>query len=152
MSAAVMAALNWVELTKVVVRGDPFHCTIEPEKNPAPLINRVNGPVPAAAADGEREETTGKGFEMTPIVFPVPVTGVSVPAGKAPTRPLTETGIDESVAPDLSVRVTTATTPLPIVVAFMPEATPVIAEGPVPQETDLPADVRTGPAATDTEA
>lgn len=153
MSAAAIATFNWVELMKVVVRGEPFHCTTEPERNPEPFTTRLKAPVPAVAVDGEREETTGAGFETTtPIVPPVPVTGVSMPSGKALIRPLSDTGIEVSVAPEVSVRVTEATLPLAMVVAFMPEVTQMVEEDRLVHETDLPAAVRAGPAATETEA
>jgi hypothetical protein len=86
------------------------------------------------------------------MVAPVPNTAVSVPSGKAPTRPLIEIGVDVSIAASATVIVTTATVPLAIVVAFMPAATQVTDAAAVAHVTDLPAAMRAGPAATVTEA
>ena len=47
-------AVNWVLLTKVVVRGAPFHCTVEPLAKPVPLTVRVNPRPPAVTAAGLR--------------------------------------------------------------------------------------------------
>src|SRR5258708_7171592 len=46
MSAAVIAAVSWVALTKVVVRAAPFHCTPEPLMNPVPFTVRVKAAPP----------------------------------------------------------------------------------------------------------
>src|SRR5262249_31958584 len=45
-------ASNWVELTKVVVRAWPFHCTTDPFTNPVPRTLRFEVGVPGAAASG----------------------------------------------------------------------------------------------------
>ena len=51
-SAAVIAAVNFVELTKMVTRVRPFHRTVDPEINPVPLISRLKSVPPAVAAAG----------------------------------------------------------------------------------------------------
>ena len=54
MSAAVIAAVNWAEETYVVVRLDPFHCTVEPDTKPVPFTVSVNPAPPAVAEAGLR--------------------------------------------------------------------------------------------------
>jgi len=53
MSAAVIAAVNCVALTYVVVRLDPFQFTTDPLMNPVPVTVSVNAPVPAVALVGD---------------------------------------------------------------------------------------------------
>src|SRR3954463_14868251 len=60
--AAITAAVNCVELTYVVVRFDPFHCTCEAATKPVPVTVSVNAADPAASVDGEIDDTTGGGF------------------------------------------------------------------------------------------
>src|ERR1700722_7484738 len=52
MSAAVIAAVNRLPLTKVVVRGLPFQFTVAPATNPVPLTVRGNGVPPGTAVSG----------------------------------------------------------------------------------------------------
>src|ERR1700722_3745174 len=52
MSAAVMAAVSRLPLTKVVVRGLPFQLTVAPATNPVPFTVRVNGVPPGTAVSG----------------------------------------------------------------------------------------------------
>jgi hypothetical protein len=54
MSAAVIAAVNWVEETYVVVRLDPFQSTVEPETKAVPFTVSVNPAPPAVAEVGLR--------------------------------------------------------------------------------------------------
>jgi len=65
MSAAVMFAVNWVELTNEVVRAAPSHCTVAPETKLLPFTVRVNAAPPATAVAGLSEETAGTGFGLT---------------------------------------------------------------------------------------
>src|SRR5262245_12201714 len=51
-SAAVIDAVTWVPLTRVVVRLFPFHLTVVPVTKLLPLTVRVNPPPPAAALPG----------------------------------------------------------------------------------------------------
>jgi hypothetical protein len=60
-SAAVMAAVNCVPLTNVVVRGLPFHFTTEVDAKPDPFTARERPAPPARTVDGESEFTTGTG-------------------------------------------------------------------------------------------
>ena len=59
-SPAVTAALNWVELTNMVVNGVTLlllsvHCTPEHGRKPLPVTIRVKAAVPAVALVGDRE-------------------------------------------------------------------------------------------------
>ena len=53
-SAATIEAVNWVALTKVVVRLDPPHCTTEPLTKFVPLTVSVNPELPAVVDEGLR--------------------------------------------------------------------------------------------------
>jgi len=65
-SAAVIAAVSCVELTKVVGRGEPFQLTVSPLAKPVPFTARVrpaglqNGVLFAVVVDAESEVTVGK--------------------------------------------------------------------------------------------
>lgn len=63
-SAAVIAAVNCVALTNVVVRAPPFHCTIEVLLKFAPLTVSGNAALPAIAAVGLRLVKVGTGLLM----------------------------------------------------------------------------------------
>lgn len=54
-SAADIAALNWVVLTTVVARGEPFQFTTELPPKFEPFTVRVKAAPPAVAEEGERE-------------------------------------------------------------------------------------------------
>lgn len=58
-SPAEMAAVSCELLTKVVVRGLPFHCTVAPETKLLPFTVNVNAGAPAPALLGERELIDG---------------------------------------------------------------------------------------------
>jgi hypothetical protein len=62
MSVAVIAACNWVELTKVVLLGAPFQRTDELLTNPAPLTVRAKAGPAVIALPGEIEVIVGVGF------------------------------------------------------------------------------------------
>ncbi len=70
---AVTAAVNWVELTNVVVSAEPFHCTAAPETKFVPLTVNVNAGPPAVAEVGLRLEMAGVG---TLIAKATPAEGV----------------------------------------------------------------------------
>jgi hypothetical protein len=57
-----MEAVNWVALTKVVVRLDPFQRTTELEMKDAPFTVSMKAASPALALEGETEATPGAGF------------------------------------------------------------------------------------------
>lgn len=50
---AVTEAVNWLTLTKLVLRGDPFQSTVEVLANPEPLTVRVKAGPPAVAELGD---------------------------------------------------------------------------------------------------
>ena len=62
MSAAVIAAVNCVALTKVVVRFDPFHWTVEVLTKLVPYTVSVNAAPPAFAELGLRLVVAGTGL------------------------------------------------------------------------------------------
>jgi hypothetical protein len=61
MSAAVIAAVTCVLLTKVVVRADPFHFTMEVLTKLLPFTVRVKAAPPAVADAGLRLVIVGTG-------------------------------------------------------------------------------------------
>jgi hypothetical protein len=63
-SAAVIAAVNCVALTNVVVLAAPLNFTTDVETNPVPLTVRVKAAPPAVALVGEREVSVGAGLLM----------------------------------------------------------------------------------------
>ena len=79
-SAARMAAVSVVALTKVVVRFEPFHCTVELAMNPEPLIVSVKSPVPAPSTEGEMPVNAGVGLAemVNPKPLEVPPAGVGL--------------------------------------------------------------------------
>src|SRR5579871_289741 len=145
MSAAVIAACNCVALTNVVVRFAPFQFTTAPLTNPEPFTVSVNAAVPATAFAGERVLIVGTGL-FTVMVPPAPATVTELPFPKAPITLLI--GMESSVftLEGFSVAVTTATTPLPIAVAFIPLARHITEPVPALQLSVLPAAVSADPA------
>lgn len=67
-SAAAMAAVNCVPLTKVVVRFEPFHCTVEVATKLLPLTVSTKAAPNAVALFGLRVETAGTGLLIVVIV------------------------------------------------------------------------------------
>jgi hypothetical protein len=82
---------------------------------------------------------------VTVIVPPVPVTEAVVPSDRLPITLLS--GIENELVPDESARFRTATVPVPIEAAFIPDARQVTVPAPGLQLSVLPADVRADPAA-----
>jgi hypothetical protein len=82
----------------------------------------------------------------TAMVPPVPETAKAVPSASAPTGLPSDRGTVKLLVAE-SVIVTTATTPLLIVLAFRPEATHIVDPLVVLQVIVFPAAVRAGPAA-----
>jgi len=66
-SAAVIAAVNCVALTNVVVLAAPLNFTTDVETNPVPLTVRVKAAPPAVALVGEREVAVGAGLTMVKV-------------------------------------------------------------------------------------
>jgi hypothetical protein len=75
-SPARIAAVNCVELTNVVARLAPFHCTTEPEIKLLPVTVNVKAPDPAAAEAGRIDAIDGVPFAViakeTPLLTPPP--------------------------------------------------------------------------------
>ena len=66
-SAAVIAAVNCVARTKVVVLAAPLNFTTDVDTNPVPLAVRVKAVPPAVALVGEREVSVGAGLLMVKV-------------------------------------------------------------------------------------
>ncbi len=79
MSAAVIAAVNWVEETKVVVRFDPFQRTTDLATKLLPLTVSVKAGPPAAAEEGLRLLVVGAGLLIVKVRAPeVPPPGAGL--------------------------------------------------------------------------
>jgi|HubBroStandDraft_1064217.scaffolds.fasta_scaffold132350_1 hypothetical protein len=63
MSVAVIAAVSCVADTNVVVRLEPFHCTVEPEMKLLPFTVKVKAAPPMVADEGESELIAGTGLD-----------------------------------------------------------------------------------------
>jgi hypothetical protein len=79
-SAARIAAVKVVALTNVVTRFDPFHCTVELDKNPEPDTVNVKLLLPAPSVEGEMPVIAGVGLLVTVKLIPpeVPPAGVGL--------------------------------------------------------------------------
>ena len=66
-SAAVIAAVNCVAFTNVVVLAAPLNFTTDVETNPVPFTVRVKAAPPAVALVGEREVSVGAGLLMVKV-------------------------------------------------------------------------------------
>ena len=66
-SAAVIAAVNFVALTNVVVLEAPLNFTTDVDTKPVPLTVRVKAAPPAVALVGEREVAVGAGLLMVKV-------------------------------------------------------------------------------------
>src|SRR6266850_3991819 len=79
-SAAAMAAVSCVGLTKVVVRAAPFHCTLEPLTKLVPVSVSVKAALPADVPVGDSVESVGEGLVMLNVCaaeVPPPGAGVT---------------------------------------------------------------------------
>jgi branched-subunit amino acid transport protein AzlD len=70
MSVAKIAAVNWVLLTKLVMRALPFHCTTEPETKFVPVTVSVNAVPPGVALEGESKAAVGAGLLIAMVRAP----------------------------------------------------------------------------------
>jgi hypothetical protein len=61
-SAARIVAVNWVALTNVVARVEPFQRTVAPETKPLPVTVRTRLVEPAVAVIGDRPAIDGIPF------------------------------------------------------------------------------------------
>jgi len=66
-SAAVIAAVNCVALTNVVVLAAPLNFTTDVGTKPVPLTVRVKAAPPAVALAGDREVAVGAGLLMVKV-------------------------------------------------------------------------------------
>jgi len=66
-SAAVIAAVNCVALTNVVVLAAPLNFTTDVDSKPVPFTVRVKAAPPAVALVGEREVAVGAGLLMVKV-------------------------------------------------------------------------------------
>ena len=66
-SATVIAAVNWVALTNVVVLAAPLNFTTDVDTKPVPFTVRVKAAPPAVALVGEREVSVGAGLLMVKV-------------------------------------------------------------------------------------
>ena len=67
MSAAVIAAVNFVVLTNVVVLAAPLNFTTDVDTKPVPFTVRVKAAPPAVALVGERDVSVGAGLLMVKV-------------------------------------------------------------------------------------
>src|SRR5207247_9886627 len=75
MSAAAIAAVSCVALTKVVVLAEPFHRTVAPLTKFVPVTVRVNAAPPEVVLDGLRLVMAGTGL----LTVKASVLGVAPP-------------------------------------------------------------------------
>src|SRR5207237_5724910 len=79
MSAAGIAAVSCVALTKVVVRAAPFHCTVAPFTKPLPVSVSVKPAPPTIALAGDSDVSVGAGlFTANVCAADVPPPGAGV--------------------------------------------------------------------------
>src|SRR6266850_1178224 len=96
MSAAVIAAVSWVALTKVVVRVVPFQRTVEPLRKLAPFTVKVNASPPANALPGDRLLRVGAGLltgKVCAAEVPPPGAGVTTVTEAVPVAARSAAGI-----------------------------------------------------------
>src|SRR6266404_5372508 len=78
-SAAAMAAVSWVALTKTVVRTAPFQLTVEPLTKPVPVTVSVKAALPADVLVGDRAARVGDElFTVNVCAAEVPPPGAGV--------------------------------------------------------------------------
>jgi hypothetical protein len=141
-SVADTGAVNWVALTKVVLRAVPFHCTIAPETKPVPLTVSVKPAWPAVAVLGLREVMAGPGtmvkgrlFDVTSLsrTFTVAVPAVARRAAGtwAVNCVALPNVVVRDVVPEVLVHCTVApeTKPVPVTVIAKAEAPAVAVSG-----------------------
>jgi hypothetical protein len=86
-------AVNCVALTNVVDSALPFHCTVDPLTNPAPLTVSVNADPPAVAAFGLRPLIV-RLLMVTTDVFDIPPPGLATETLAVPADPIKFAGTD----------------------------------------------------------
>src|SRR5438128_11507817 len=78
-SAALICAVSWVPLTKVVGRSTPFHLTTDPLMKSLPFTVKTNAASPAVLFAGEIVEMTAIGLltvKLTALDIPPPGAGL----------------------------------------------------------------------------
>ena len=93
-SAAVIAAVNFVALTKVVVLLTPFHFTTAPVTKPEPVTVSVKAGSPATAVNGVRLMSAGMTVMLTALEVKLDGAGVMTVMGKVPTVVISVATID----------------------------------------------------------
>jgi hypothetical protein len=111
-------------------------------------VAEAAGPSVAGLQESEVTVTGGAGGAgVTVMLPPLAVTVNPAPVTEAPTAPLTPTAAVDALW--LNVKVATATTPLPMVFKFGPQATQTYVPAlPCAQDMDLPPAVADAPAVT----
>lgn len=97
MSLAGMEAVNCAALTNVVVRGLPFHQTLEALTNPVPLMVSVNAPPPAKAEFGLKFVIAGEGLLIVNVAAgdePPPGAGLLTTTLTVPAVAMSVAGIE----------------------------------------------------------
>lgn len=93
-SPAPTAAVSWVELRKLVVSEDPFHCTTTLGTKPDPFTASVKAAPPAVAEFGLTPETTTLGSVTTNVreLEVVPATTSSIAIDTLPGEAIRDAG------------------------------------------------------------
>jgi hypothetical protein len=156
LNAAVVAPWAMVTepgiLTPAVPPETP-RATLSPPLGAGADAVTVHAAVPGVVSGlGEQDSAVNVTGWVIVTVPPVAVTASRLPAASVPEGLVICTPEDLFVVVDESVKVIVATTPLLIVFSFNPKSRQLIDPAPVPHDTDLPAAVATGPAATLMEA
>ena len=156
LNAAVVAPWAMVTepgtLTLAVLPETP-RATLSPPLGAGADAVTVHAAVPGVVSGlGEQDSAVNVTGWVIVTVPPLVVTASGLPATSVAEGLAICTPEDLFVVVDESVRVIVATTPLLIVFSFNPKSRQLIDPAPVPHDTDLPAAVATGPAATLMEA
>jgi len=97
MSAEAMEAVSCILLTKVVVRAEPFHLSIELEMKLEPFTTSVHAAPPAVALEGVREVSCGAAFLTVKVKAfepPPPGAGFTTVIGTVAAVPISDAGIE----------------------------------------------------------
>ncbi len=95
-SAAGIAAVSCVALTKVVVRAAPFHWTVAPFTKPLPVSVSVKPAPPTIALDGDSVASVGAGLLIVKVCaaeVPPPGAGVTTVTDAVPVAATSAAGI-----------------------------------------------------------
>src|SRR5438309_1013735 len=95
-SAAAIAAVSWVALTKVVVRAAPFQRTLEPLTKLLPFTVSVKAAAPTATLAGDSDEIVGAGLLIENVRaadVPPPGAGVTTVTEAVPVAAMSAAGI-----------------------------------------------------------